>query len=518
MFTVFDRRASRPTTRHTIRPPLRLEGLEAREVLDGTVVASWANNVLTFTGDYRDNQVILSETSVGIFRLSSNNGTRIVNPQGAVLNSTADFHRGQFFGSFRALLRNGNDTFFVGNDGHNTQLNDILMDDPSGADTLWIANAGGDMRIRNIVCRQATTDVSNDTFLISNLVPGANVNTYVSGNITFGGGGGIDTVVLNPRIVNGSVTLSCGAVAGDSLTLSGRILGALSIGLVARSATQLDNTVTLNGTRVAGLTSISTLGSGTSVLTSTSCGFGGGLTVGAPEGGVNELHLTGGSARYVSVSSRNSHSSVVDLTNLTVNGSVNVACGTVAASERLRFTNTVIAGNCNLVGSPGHDEVEFKTNSVINGALTISASPASAREEEVYTDQLKVYGATFITTGGGDDQVWIGTGGRFYGSFTVNTASSSSAIADDDVVFIWGVTHFTKSVLVTTGPGKDQVWFDPSGGPMWIIGNLTVAVGSSSVGNYVQVGNWNYPLRIDGTQTYIGKWGAGDYLIRNWII
>lgn len=198
MLTSCHRRLSRPATRHTNRPPLRLECLEAREVLDGTVVASWANNVLTFTGDNLNNQVMLSETSLGVYGISSNNGTRIVNPQGAVIDSTADFNRGQFFGSFHALLGRGSDTFFVGNDGHDTQLNDIIMDDPSGADTLWVANAGGDMRIRNIVCRQASTDVSNDTFLVSNLVPGADVNTYVSGNITFGGGGGIDTVVLNP--------------------------------------------------------------------------------------------------------------------------------------------------------------------------------------------------------------------------------------------------------------------------------------------------------------------------------
>ena len=125
-----------------------------------------------------------------------------------------------------------------------------------------------------------------------------------------------------------------------------------------------------------------------------------------------------------------------------------------------RTNDGVINGAVKVSLGTGQNQLKMSAGTdatlMIGQSLNFLSASAAGQINIVELRNVKVQGATVITTGGGNDFITIDDA-AFNGKFTLNTAGGADTV-NIEQNFGWaGQTHFNQAVVIRTGAGTDAV-------------------------------------------------------------
>lgn len=416
----------RSDTRRRCR--LAVESLEGREVPAGAVTTSLIGGNLTITGDNLDNQITISQATVGQVTIVGG-GTTTVDGGASSTKS--------FTGNLAIKLLHGNDTVSF------DLTNPIVL--PLGLSVFYGASGIG-------------TKVTQTTNATTNTLS-------VAKNLTINYGAGTVTTTLDNLRVNGNVTVSHGdgdsaftadskaaastfAVIGGNLTVRNKLgqamnfLADTNVGKNVNFSNGKAVTTIAGSTTIANVvnTTLATIQGNLTISNTSGDSTGGGDSVGDVHVMGNATLSLGNGAFKATLANVKGASPMVIDGKLTVSGTVN-------------GTDTISLG-APVVGLTVGKNLKIKAGS---HSATISI------------DDTAVNGNTNITTGNDADTVTIDgnatdEGSTFSGNFNLSTGQGIDSLSiNSGAVASTALTDFELGVSVNLGADNDTLTLATAG-------------------------------------------------------
>jgi hypothetical protein len=392
---------------HRQRRPLSFDLLEDRCTPAGTVTGSFANGTWTLIGDAEANEILVNPPLLpGSFTVTGLNGTVV-----------AGVTEVEAFKHLVIKLGAGDDRVQVNDTGSFSGLpGNLIIRGGSGANTVRIH----DFKVKNLTIINGVNASNADYVSL--------INSIVQNNVTINNGDGASSIDIysgasSPSAIGGNLTIRSGI--GENSTYI--------------TDTHIGRNVTVKN----GLPDPS--GDAGSFLF-------------ANVGNLNRRSVIGGN---VFVSYQGGNSDVEGLWDVEVRGNVRFQYG--SGSSQLFFDGYALAQPVHIHGnltvtSQGDSSLTIgrtdqKTGLIVDKNFTVWTGIEDAT---IFTNQLKVGGATLIRTGAGMDEI-VMDDCIFAGPTTILTGAGSDKVHFASSIGSQFGVQFLKPLQINTGAGNDWV-------------------------------------------------------------